>query len=276
MKQSSKQRKLYLSVISHGHESLIVKLDALKRLNRHENITVICCDNLPSPGLATYCEQHLIDYVSTDKSQGFAYNNNRNFLRAVALGMEPEDYFILYNPDVDISDEHLGALLSECQVQDLSLATIDLRLSEDHTLSDDNLRCYPNFVTFVKNYCFRDRSTVVDKTNHRQEVKKPFWASGAFLLFNARLYAELRGLDERFFLYCEDVDVCRRALAINQPVQYLSSVRAVHYRQCKSRRFLSREFFLHVKSVLQYSFARKKRTRVKSQLSSCVLSKDWL
>ncbi len=270
-----KQRKLYISVVSHGHERLIIELGALKRLNQHKNITVICCDNLPNQALAGYCLRHHIDYVASEKSQGFAFNNNRNFLRAVTLGMKSEDYFLLYNPDVDISDEQLGILLSECQGQDLKLATIDLMLSDDFKLRDDNIRYYPNFFTFVKNYCLGDRSTVVDKASHWQEVKKPFWASGAFLLFKAELYAELKGLDERFFLYCEDVDVCHRALAIDHPVQYISNVKAVHYRQCKSRRFLSREFFLHVKSVFQYSYTRIRNRKVKSQLSTWVLSKDW-
>ncbi len=270
-----KPRKLYLSVISHGHEHLIIELDALKRLQQHKNVTVICCDNRPNPALADYCLRYQIDYVACEKSQGFAYNNNRNFLRAVKLGMTLEDYFLLYNPDVDICDEQLEILLSECQDQDLKLATIDLMLSEDGKLRDDNLRYYPDFFTFVKNYCLGDRSTVVDKTSDWQEVKKPVWASGAFLLFKAELYAELKGLDERFFLYCEDVDVCFRALAMNHPVQYLSNVKAVHYRQCKSRRFLSREFFLHVKSVFQYSYVRLRNSEVKSQLSSWVKNRDW-
>ncbi len=270
-----KQRKLYLSVISHGHEHLIVELDALKRLNQYENITVICCDNLPSQVLADYCLRHQIDYVSSETEQGFAYNNNRNFLRAVALGMQVNDYFLLYNPDVDISDEQLGILLSECQRQDINLATIDLMLRAKGTLRDDNIRYYPTFSTFVKNYLLRDRSTVVDKSSQWQQVNKPFWASGAFLLFNARLYAELKGLDERFYLYCEDIDICRRAYSLNHSVQYLSRVKAVHYRQCKSRRFLSREFFWHVKSVFQYNFVRIKKPRVKSQLSTWVSNTDW-
>ncbi|CAE6905501.1 glycosyltransferase family 2 protein [Vibrio sp. B1FLJ16] len=271
-----KQKKLYISVISHGHERLIVELGALKRLNQHKNITVICCDNSSNQVLADYCLHHGIDYVASNIPRGFAYNNNRNFVRALELGMQPSDHFLLYNPDVDISDDHLDALLVKCQEHDLNLATIDLRLDEDYRLSDDNLRRYPNFITFVKNYCLKDRSTVINKNNLQQIEQQTFWASGAFLLFKARLYAELKGLDERFFLYCEDVDVCRRALDIEYPIQYLGDIRAVHYRQCKSRRFLSREFFLHVKSVFQYGFSSSRNLQVKSQLSNVPFNKDWV
>jgi GT2 family glycosyltransferase len=42
-------------------------------------------------------------------------------------------------------------------------------------------------------------------------VRQVDWVSGACLLHRRQLWEELDGLDERFFMYCEDVDFCLRA-----------------------------------------------------------------
>lgn len=44
------------------------------------------------------------------------------------------------------------------------------------------------------------------------DVPEPVdWVSGAFVLHRREVSEALRGLDERFFMYCEDVDFCKRA-----------------------------------------------------------------
>ncbi len=57
----------------------------------------------------------------------------------------------------------------------------------------------------------------------------PHWVSGALLLISARLFREVAGFDERFFLYCEDVDLCDRVRAGGARVAYEPSARARHH-----------------------------------------------
>ncbi len=51
---------------------------------------------------------------------------------------------------------------------------------------------------------------------------------GAFLLVRRRLFEELGGFDERFFVYYEDVDLCLRARAAGWETVYFTGARAVH------------------------------------------------
>jgi len=44
---------------------------------------------------------------------------------------------------------------------------------------------------------------------HRPE-RRVDWYSAAFLMFPTELYAALGGFDERYHMYCEDVDLCLR------------------------------------------------------------------
>lgn len=56
------------------------------------------------------------------------------------------------------------------------------------------------------------------------------WVSGGALLIRRSLFMQLRGFDEHFFLYWEDVDLCRRAAHLGQQTILLPSARAVHQR----------------------------------------------
>jgi GT2 family glycosyltransferase len=55
------------------------------------------------------------------------------------------------------------------------------------------------------------RTMLVDPDNYDgHEACEVDWAQGSFLLIRAELWRSLGGLDERYFMYVEDVDLCRR------------------------------------------------------------------
>jgi N-acetylglucosaminyl-diphospho-decaprenol L-rhamnosyltransferase len=54
------------------------------------------------------------------------------------------------------------------------------------------------------------------------------WASGAALLVRRSLLARLDGLDDGFFLYCEDMDLCRRAQLAGYRVVFEPTAMARH------------------------------------------------
>jgi N-acetylglucosaminyl-diphospho-decaprenol L-rhamnosyltransferase len=55
------------------------------------------------------------------------------------------------------------------------------------------------------------------------------WVSGAFLLTRRALWESLEGLDERYFMYVEDVDYCLRVKRANWTVDYVAGVDVLHY-----------------------------------------------
>lgn len=46
---------------------------------------------------------------------------------------------------------------------------------------------------------------------HGAEVITPYWITGAVMIAATQTFRELKGFDERFFLYYEDLDMCIRA-----------------------------------------------------------------
>jgi hypothetical protein len=62
----------------------------------------------------------------------------------------------------------------------------------------------------------------------RDGVAPADWVSGAALVHRTALGAALGGLDEQFFMYCEDVDFCYRASKRGTLVRYLPFVTLRH------------------------------------------------
>ncbi|MCS6284994.1 MAG: glycosyltransferase family 2 protein [Nitrospira sp.] len=54
------------------------------------------------------------------------------------------------------------------------------------------------------------------------------WANGACLMVRKSLYDRLDGLDERFFMYFEDVDLCRRVQQLGYRVRHVAEGEVVH------------------------------------------------
>jgi len=260
--------KIFISIVSHLHHDVIINLGTIKKLRKYAEIIVVCRDNKPVSKLQLYCEKYGAIYLANPFEQGFAANNNSNFLYCQEnLGMQNDDLFLLLNPDVYISNDDITKLLTKVSEQQPKLATCDLYLDREYMVQDDNIRIYPKFINFIKTYLLNDRSTMVNREAGLKVTEK-HWASCSFMLVKADLYQQLKGLDESYYMYCEDIDFCYRASLSGDSFSYLESIKAVHYRRRDSKRFLSQYFFWHVASVFKYSFSKKKLQAKKSCLAS--------
>jgi len=63
------------------------------------------------------------------------------------------------------------------------------------------------------------------------------WVQGSFLLMRRDLWNRLHGLDERYFLYAEDVDICKRIQRSGYKCGYLPHLRYLHWGGFEPKRF---------------------------------------
>ena len=261
--------KIFISIVSHLDHDVIINLGTIKRLRSYKNVHIVCRDNSPVKKLSLYCEKYGVAYLPNKYEQGFAANNNKNFLYCQEkLGMEESDLFLLLNPDIFICESELQKLIELLESNPPKIATCDLYLDREYMVQDDNIRIFPKFVNFIKTYLLNDRTTMVNR-KRGFTISNKHWFSCSFTLVEAGIYSQLKGLDESYYLYCEDIDFSYRARLLGLELKYLESIKAVHYRRRDSKRFLSKYFFWHVGSVFKYSFSRKKIAAKKS----CLITK---
>ena len=109
-------------------------------------------------------------------------------------------------------------------------------------------RWFPNAGAARRNLRARD---LVASTTESAEID---WAMGASLLIRREIFDRVRGFDERFFLYWEDADLCRRIRDLGYTVRFVPRAHVVHAGAASSRtarRLATRAF--HRSAYLYFS-----------------------
>lgn len=258
--------RLIISTVSHNHSDMIVNMDSLRQAADVADVHVICRDNAPQEELKGYCQQNGVTYIANTSKKGFSANNNLNFLHYLStLEPQSDDYFLLLNPDVQITPQALENLRQFIGLSGKEIVAGNLYLDADEHVEDDNIRRFPKLWSFISAYAMNNRSTVIRKADIR-DVQSPLWASGALIAVKASVYQQLGGLDEKYYMYCEDIDFCYRAHKAGYQVAFSEETKAVHWRQRASRKLLSRYFVWHLSSALRFCFARKKVRSKRSKI----------
>ncbi|WP_064662381.1 glycosyltransferase family 2 protein [Pseudoalteromonas sp. MQS005] len=248
---------LYIGVVSHGHFNIIKKLGCLAHLSLN-HIEVGILDNVGEEGFEEYCKHHGIDYLKNSVAKGFGENNNILFNYAYKQGyLDENGYFLVLNPDVAIAFNMLQNLVYKAYKCRDELVAINLFKNSEFTESDPSVRNFPGFIDFAKSLLLGVNPTLLDKSVIKERTTVD-WAAGSFLLIKAAVYKRLNGFDERYFMYCEDLDICWRAkhsLGVN--LYFYPEVKALHQAQHANRKIISKHFFWHIKSVFRYLLLKK-------------------
>jgi len=254
---------LYISIVSHGNDNDIINNPSLLDINNLDNVTIIIRDNLSSQTLQDFCTANKIEYNKSGDILGFAANNNINFKVAIKLGMKSDDWFILFNPDLTITADMMIKLYTDLQCFPLQkIFAINLFFDNNFSTMELSLRQFPTFVSFFNVLKGSSFTKAYDKKvlSYASTVD---WAAASFLVFKSDLYQKLKGFDESYFMYFEDVDICYRANKyFNQKVIYLDNIKAIHRGGYQNRKLLSKHFRWYLSSLLRFlcksSFGMKK------------------
>ena len=77
------------------------------------------------------------------------------------------------------------------------------------------------------------------------------WVIGAFMMISRKAYETVRGLDEHYFLYCEDMDLCKRMHLKGYDVVYYPMVE-IEYEGTRSARRSLKYAGIFLQSLFRY------------------------
>jgi len=192
---------------------------------------VIVLDNASRDNTADFVAQSYpwVKLIASKDNLGFAAGNN------LAAKLASGRYLLLLNPDAIPYDGSLKLGLTMLDAAaDVGLAGGELigvdgsrqpssRMfptlrDEFFTLSGLAAR-FPKSAFFARldrRWADPDQDSVVD------------WIPGAFVFIRADVFKRLNGFDERFFMYYEEVDLCRRMQQAGLKIYYWPKLKAMH------------------------------------------------
>ena len=168
--------------------------------------------------------------VVESENHGFAHANNRGAMTSNAR------YILFLNPDTEVVDGTFGELVAAMDERpDVGLAGVR-QVSADGMLWP-TIRYFPTVVRALGQALVSERwprrptwsgERELDMSLYEREVECD-WTSGSFMF--ARRHALLSAglLDERFFIYSEEPDLCLRLLRAGWRTVHLPDMTIVHH-----------------------------------------------
>ena len=151
-----------------------------------------------------------IKIIINEVNGGYAGGVNR------ALKDIDSSYIFLLNPDAQFIDSGLKLLIDEMD-KNKKLAAIGPKVVDEDGAVQPSCRRFPRPYTFLLVRSFLSRLPGANKERVRylmedfdHEGKRLVdWVSGGAMLVRVATIKEVGGMDERYFLYVEDVDWCK-------------------------------------------------------------------
>lgn len=245
--------KVYISIVSHGHSSLIKSLGMVEKIINKYNVVIK--SNKEGDDFS-FLNSNNFHWINDDYYLGFGHNNNCIYKYCEEnLGMKDDDFFIVVNPDVLIESNKIERLISIMAQNNLSMCAINLYKDSNYSIYDNSVRSFPNLIQFILSFLGMGNSAILDKSIINK-ITPIDWASGSFLAFNSKHYGKLLGFDERYFMYCEDIDICWRSKKQGVPVIYIPDIKAIHLAKHANRNIFSKHFYWHFTGVLRFLFTK--------------------
>jgi GT2 family glycosyltransferase len=167
--------------------------------------------------------------ISCD-NRGFAYANNRG-LRTVDA-----EWVLLLNPDTEILEGSFADLLDRLASRP-EVGLVGVRqLTPDGELFP-TIRRFPNAMRSLfeavgsERFPFRAAwlgERELDSRIYEHDVACD-WTSGSFLLVRREALQSAGFMDERFFLYCEETDLCLRIKEAGWDIRHLPYLEILHH-----------------------------------------------
>lgn len=190
---------MVVSIVSHGHGSLVD--DLLSDLARARSLSlqrVVITLNLPDEPAPRVdaAWPFAVQILRNLRPQGFGANHNQ------ALAGAAESCVGIFNPDVRLlptvsgEDDPLTALVSAASQPGVGCA-YPMQVDEEGCIQDSE-RAIPSPLALLQRRLWGRRETRVD------------WVNAACLVIPTPVWREVHGFDERYFMYCEDVDLSLR------------------------------------------------------------------
>lgn len=164
-----------------------------------------------------------VKLVTNTDNVGFSKANNQGV--EIAQG----DYVCILNPDTVVAEDTFSQLLSFSDSKS-NLGIVSCKLIDGAgEFLPESKRHIPTPKIAIKKLIGLSKDYYATEINNEAIAKAPIFV-GAFMLMTKKLYQEVGGFDERYFMYGEDIDLSHTVLNKGYDNFYYGKTTVIHYK----------------------------------------------
>jgi N-acetylglucosaminyl-diphospho-decaprenol L-rhamnosyltransferase len=239
----------------HSYAELVACLTALKPEARALPLDVVVVDQESDSARVAKIRERFptATLISNRRNDGFAAGVNRGASKTSGT------YLLVLNPDTVVAPGLIDTLANWLDAHP-NVAVVGPRILNADGSVQPSARRFPDLTTGLggrqswltrispDNWLSR-RNLDWSRASEPVDVD---WVSGACMMIRRAAFDAVGGMDDRFFLYWEDADLCRRLLTAGYRTVYLPSVTAVHEGSRASRHAPARSLVAFHRSAFRY------------------------
>ena len=166
-----------------------------------------------------------VEYIDAGGNLGFGKGHNK------VLNIIDSEYHAIVNPDILFCEDAFSKIVDWMgNHKDVGMC-IPLLTDEEGNKQEVYRRELTVFDMFDRMFlkgAFKGRAK--KHTMQDMDFTKPFevpFGQGSFLVIRSELFKKLGGFDDRYFMYCEDADLCKRVNQVSK-LMYFPEARVIH------------------------------------------------
>ncbi len=257
-------KKLSVIIVNYKTPSLLRQcIKSIQKNPPSHDYDIIVVDN--------NSEDETIDMIEEEFPQVIVIANDENlgFPKAVNQGIRKSqsDYILLLNPDITVLKDSLNQMLEYMDKNESIAASGAQLINPNGSIQYSCFKWYtsPRVVLYRRTPFGKltGKQKLIDdflmKDWDHRESREVAWILGSCMMVRRKAIDHVGLMDERFFMYMEDVDWCRRFWQKGWKVYYYPHVQMVHYYARASAKessiFLSmfnKQTRIHINSAVKY------------------------
>lgn len=233
----------FISIVVFNPDIKIL-FNCISDLLGKKNIYISIFDNSKLLNVQKFCKNNNIKYLGNKKNVGFGKGHNENI--KIFNFENKSKYIVIMNPDIFLKYYHLHKII-EVYSMKKNIGIVSPQLLNKDGSIQHSVRCFPGFFSFfISFFGFY--------VNYSKKIKGLIQVPclhGALYVLKPNVFFKIKGFDEQYFLYCEDIDLCSKTCNLGLKNIIHTGVQVTHLHQKESHKNLLL-FLIHIISVIKY------------------------
>lgn len=223
--------KISIIIVNYKVKDLLDNcLNSIFEYNKNIDLDVIVVDNNSQDGSIEMIKEKYpqVNLIESKQNLGFAKANNMGFKQA------KYNYILLLNPDMQLLPNTLTNMINWMN-KNPQAKVAGCHLIDQNRKTLHHVRKFPTFlnqlaITLKLPHIFPSiLNQYLCKNFDYTKASKVDSIRGAFFMTRKKIYEELNGLDEKYFLWFEEVDFCKKVRQNKGEVWYTPSSECIDY-----------------------------------------------